>query len=441
MAIFLTEALSTAFSQTDGKTLAYFFCDSGFDKRKTATSVVRGLLFQFIQQHPQLLLDHLLPKYRGRGAELFKLFDALRTIFMAVAADQNTGRKYCIIDALDECDQESQRTLLWQLRETFKDRKTPSNARILVTSRPYPEIRQYLNPFANKDLASFPERQQDIDRCIKDRMAQLAEEKAYTEKVRIQVSDILRKKAEGTFLWVGLACEELKDIDSKDAVRVLENMPQGLHSLHKRLLDTALKRKAAKPDDIRRILSCVTVCLRPLSLSELSEACQLHQDEDDDGTRDQFTREHLASCRLMVIIQDGEVLLLHQFVKDFLVGAGTDHFNELEAHAYLAYRCVDLLIEQFRGTHKPHTSFSVYATYNWAYHARMAQSRFKVQDSQAEFFQIDSLCREQWLQRLSTEEDYRVILEKSSILQLRAKWRVLALVAYVSHLVVQELCR
>ncbi|KAF4345572.1 pfs domain protein [Fusarium beomiforme] len=60
MAIFLTEELSIAFSVTGRKTLAYFFCDSGFDKRKTATSVVRGLLLQLVQ-HYLRLLDYLTP--------------------------------------------------------------------------------------------------------------------------------------------------------------------------------------------------------------------------------------------------------------------------------------------------------------------------------------------------------------------------------------------
>lgn len=37
MAIFLAEELSTSFSSTDGKSLAYFFCDSANDTRKTAS--------------------------------------------------------------------------------------------------------------------------------------------------------------------------------------------------------------------------------------------------------------------------------------------------------------------------------------------------------------------------------------------------------------------
>jgi hypothetical protein len=75
------------------------------------------------------------------------------------------------------------------------------------------------------------------------------------------------------------------------------------------------------------------VVLQPLSVSELAEACQLHQEEDED-TRIQFTRENIGSCRLMVIIQGEKVLLLHQSMKGFLVGSSTvDFIQEAEAHA------------------------------------------------------------------------------------------------------------
>ncbi|RBA10996.1 hypothetical protein FPRO05_14321 [Fusarium proliferatum] len=354
MAIFLTEELSTTFFAKSEKALAYFFCDSGFEDRKTATSVVRGLLFQLVHEHPQLL-NYVLPKYNERGRELFKSFGTLWAIFMDAAADKNTGRKYCIIDALDECDRESQDILLRQLQKTFQSRNATPNIRILITSRPYPEIRKYLKKFTNKDLTSFPEAKQDIDRCIEERLADLADRQEYTDKVISQVRNILRDKADGTFLWVGLACKELENIPSKEAVKVLQRVPKDLHSLYKKLLDTALERRGlAHQVQVQRVLSFVAVCLRPLTVLELSEACQLHQYEEDLETRIQFTREQIESCRLMVIIQDEKVLLLHQSVKDFLARAGTGCFiNELETHADLAYRCVDLLINEYREKKQP----------------------------------------------------------------------------------------
>jgi DNA polymerase III delta prime subunit len=429
MAIFLTEELTKAFSRTDGKTLACFYCDSSDQKRKTATAVIRGLLFQLVRQHPQLL-GYILPEYNDRGAELFNSFDALWPIFLAAAVDQKTGQKYCIIDALDECDRESQDTLLRQFEETFSS-PTNSNIRILVTSRPYAEIERYLKRFASKDLASYPQRWPDIERYIEEKVIHLSQGLSYTNNVRKQVSNLLREKAGGTFLWVSLACEKLDGIPSRDAVRVLKNIPEGLDSLYKEFLDTDLERDGVRGNVIR-ILKFVAVSLRPLSVLEVSEACQLHLNEDDMGTREQFTREEIASCRLMVISQDDKVLLLHQSMRDYLEKAG--YLDELDAHAELAYRCVDLLIEEFYYSDLSFPHFSFYAAQNWPNHARMAGSKFAIRDSQAEFFDVNSPCREQWLERLRSGNVLNdQIPSNYSILHIAARWGLSTLVRYVYH--------
>ncbi|KAJ5781118.1 hypothetical protein N7457_006278 [Penicillium paradoxum] len=437
MAIYLTEELPTASSNMDGATLAYFFCDSGFHTRNNATSIVRGLLYQLVGQHRHLL-DYILPNYLTRGAELFTSFDALWNIFMAMVADRSIGRTYCIIDALDECDQESQQSLLYQLEETFQSGNVSPNVRILVTSRPYPEIRERLERFPNKDLASFSEGQGDIDLCIKERVNHLAERKRYTNKLQEQVRKILRDKAEGTFLWVGLACDELKDIPSNRVISALQNIPKGLNAIYKKLLETASERNETSGEDLRRLLGYMVVSLRPLTVSELCEACQLHQEEEDFETRIQFTHDSIDSCRLLIIVQDERVLLLHQSVKDYLAGASSSYFiGELEAHARLAYRCVDLLIAQFHSVDQAHTSFSDYATSEWTNHARMAKSSFKVQSAQTEFFQLISPCREQWLKRARSPTGLR-IPSKSSIFHVAARWGISALVDHASDLGFQE---
>ncbi|KAJ5881250.1 Pfs NACHT and Ankyrin domain protein [Penicillium subrubescens] len=438
MAVYLAEELAATFSNTDGGTLAYFFCDSGFDTRNTAISVIKGLLYQLVEQHAKLL-DYLLPKYHARGAELFASFDALWEIFITMMADENTGRKYCIIDALDECDRESQDTLLQQLEETFRSPNVSPNVRILVTSRPYPEIRESLQIFPNKDLASFPQRQKDVNIFIEEKVNFLAKRKKYTDKVKGQIREILQDKADGTFLWIGLACGELKDIPSSSVVRTLQRIPKGLTSLYTKLLEAALKDSESTGNDFRHLLSCVVVSSRPLTVLELAEACQLYQEEEDLETRLQFTHEYIESCRLMVIIQDEKVLLLHKSIKDFLVGTGSSNFiQELEAHARLAYRCVDLLIAQSRDANQSRSGFSVYATYGWANHARMAESSFTVQCSQAEFFEVDSPCREWWLRRVRAEYGFETLPTRFSIFHVAAEWGICALVDHAAELGAQK---
>ncbi|KAF2809501.1 uncharacterized protein BDZ99DRAFT_387998, partial [Mytilinidion resinicola] len=192
----------------------------------------------------------------------------------------------------------------------------------------------------------------------------------------------LSDKADGTFLWVGLACSELKLVDSKEAVKTLQALPKGLHLLYDKLLHTALNSKTEEDQaTIKRILSSVMVALRPLSLSELSVVCQIHQGEDEED-RIQFTREEIESCRLLITIQDETVLQLHQSVKDFLVWSGPDCFiNDCEAHADIAHRCVDEIIQSFYTETKQNNvalngDLSSYSIQFWAHHAHMAGPKF-----------------------------------------------------------------
>jgi hypothetical protein len=374
MAIFLTEELPKVFACTPGRTLAYFLCDSSFDTRKTASSVFRGLIWQLVQQNEEHS-SHLLRRYHERGQILFESFDALWSILMEIIA-QETGHIFCIIDALDECEKKSKGTLLRQLLN-LKFNNTASKLKLLITSRPYPEIKEHLEEFAlSANLAAFPESQQDVNRFVDEKVASLQNRKKYTNGIVACVKQILQIKSEGTFLWVGLACDELDKILSKDAIRTLEKLAQGLHALYQSLLASATKEN--NENVIKRILSFVVVSQRPPTVLELSQACQLHVDEDLE-IRIQFTRDDISSCRLMVIIQDNCVLLLHQSVQDLLVGSNSQRFLQKEqAHADAAYRCIDQIIGDSEEMHMiswfpDEWNFSRYAMTFWSDQARMAR--------------------------------------------------------------------
>jgi DNA polymerase III delta prime subunit len=208
MAITLAEELpKKIFLSVNSGTLAYFFCDSNFEERKTATAILRGLLYQLIKQNPRLL-QFLQLRYEERKETLFKSFDALWALFIDIAKDKATGKKYFIIDALDECDQESREIFLKQLNQTFLHHNLDlSNLHMLITSRPYPEIVEELGVFNNKELSSFDKSTQDIEMFIQQKVADFKTKKRYTTKIAAKISQILTEKAEGTFLWVGIACE------------------------------------------------------------------------------------------------------------------------------------------------------------------------------------------------------------------------------------------
>jgi hypothetical protein len=167
------------------KMLAYFFCESSSEDRATAIGILRGLLYQLMKQQPRLL-RFILSEYTYKKEELFRSFDCLWSIFMDVVNDPVTGTKYIIIDALDECDLASQKALLKKFAQFIRPSVSgylTSNLRILVTSRPYPEIQEYLDQFSHRDLSSFTESKKDIDIFISERVAELKARKRYTKKI------------------------------------------------------------------------------------------------------------------------------------------------------------------------------------------------------------------------------------------------------------------
>jgi hypothetical protein len=207
---------------------------------------------------------------------------------------------YCIIDALDECEPESQQVILRQIDQTFSrhnlKHSSPSNIHVLITSRPYPEIREWLSSFRFKDLALYQAVAHDLKKMIQQRVGILSKKKNYSKALAAEVSRILEDKAEGTFLWVGIAYNELERVPSMRAEKTLYNLPRGLHSLYQQLLHAAI---ASDDEDdqlvIVEMLTFVAFARRPLTIAELSEACQVSPDKDEDS-RLQFTREFVDMC-------------------------------------------------------------------------------------------------------------------------------------------------
>ncbi|OKL58633.1 hypothetical protein UA08_06123 [Talaromyces atroroseus] len=431
MAITLVEELSKTPSFASGqKLLAYFFCESSSGNRTTVTGVLRGILYHLVIQRPELL-RFILPKYNDRKATLFSSFDSLWGVLMDIVNDPATGTKYIIIDALDECDTESQKTLLKQFRQSFRDSTSGYSAphvRILVTSRPYQEIREDLEQFNNKDLGSFDKSKRDVELFISERVAQFRARKKYTKKIADEVTRILKEKAGGTFLWIGIACDELDEKQSKDAIRYLQGLPSGLYSLYQRLLDRCVQ---SNPDEakIKRLLSVIAVSRHPLSVSELSLVCELYIDEEEEE-RLIFTRDEIHSCRLLVVIQDDQVQLLHKSTKDFL----HRHFiSETKAHAMLAYRCVDRLIQYADANLKVNygdvmkDSFLRYSVFFWMEHVRLAMTDFAVVPSQVDFFSVNSKGMESWLE-LYRRSSRKPVPQEGTIFHVAAAWNILPLI-------------
>ncbi|KAJ4855338.1 NACHT domain-containing protein [Trichoderma breve] len=195
--------------------LGYFFCQATDSRINSASSVVAGLIFSLVRQNPTLF-SPICKRHEDKLSQLDgpNAWPVLTPI--------------CVVDALDECEHdyierglrliEPARRLSLELKE---------NAENVSKS-----VDVYINNF-------------------------------------ISVTT-LKRKANGTFLWVALVIEQLRDTDRRNVEEVLEEIPEGLENLYNLILQRANAKLRKKDREACQILlSIVTTAERPLHLEEL----------------------------------------------------------------------------------------------------------------------------------------------------------------------------
>ncbi|RAK81250.1 WD40 repeat-like protein [Aspergillus fijiensis CBS 313.89] len=426
MAITLTDEIAKQEPFLDGsKTLTYFFCDSADERRRTVTALLRGLLYQFQRQHSHFL-NHFQDRFLERGKDLFDSFEALWSIFIRIINDESIGHKYCVIDALDECENSSQ--LLTQLDQYYRNlpKQHENRLHILITSRPYPEICEYLQSFRHKDLGQYHQRKQDIKQMITEKVQDLKRRKNYTARIEREVTQILLDKAEGTFLWIGIACQELSSVRVRDAVQTLQRLPRGLDSLYRELLDNAIQQGEIEKTKIIEILQFVAVAKITMTVSQLSRACRSYED-DDDEERIAFFKDDIRMCRLMVIIEGNFVRLLHKSVEDFLLGVDNDDVTQrLKAHAALSYRCISYIVNWDLNNRSTDQDFLQYSTHFWTTHAHLAKKEFSILEQHRAFYDFAASHWIKWWS-IFTEGTSTICTSSFTLFHAAANWDIEAL--------------
>lgn len=418
--------------------LSFFFCDSGSEHQRTATSILRGLLYQIIKQCPTFI-EQMMSKYDVHGDRLFTSFDALWAVLMDIGRMSKGAEIYCIVDALDECETESQDILLRQIDLSFRKAthtsSVTSSLHFLIVSRPYPEIKDCLSIFRCVDLGSYKEITHDLRTMIQDKVQDLAMRKKYPESIAQKVPRLLEEKADGTFLWVGIACKELEEVPSRNAIKILEARPRGLYPLYRALLSAAVT--VSSPNDyplMKLLLVVVTFALRPLTIAEIAEACRLYLDEDL-NTRLQFTREIIDLCRLLVVIDNDHVRLLHTSVRDFLI-TEMPEINDAKSNYAIASRCIEVIFQNCRpgmdrsvleSTH----GFLGYSVLHWPQHASLAQTEFSVQSEHEQFFQDMLGTWSTWLDNYNhLKRGFWGALETGlTVIHVAARWGIIPLMS------------
>jgi hypothetical protein len=105
--------------------ILFYFVDTRKEKRNTAVSILRGLIWTLIEAREDLM-EHLLSNFIYQRENLFSQtsIEALWRIFVTMVKDRRAGRVYCLVDGVDECQEDSLRPLIIKLTRFFKEEQT-----------------------------------------------------------------------------------------------------------------------------------------------------------------------------------------------------------------------------------------------------------------------------------------------------------------------------
>jgi hypothetical protein len=132
---------------------------------------------------------------------------------------------------------------------------------------------------------------------------------------RSQVRDVIREKANGTFLWVALVARELEKAKIWRVLKVVEKMPATLEAFYDLMMDRARQSDEEEWENCQLVLSATTLAYRPLYLAELAIVSRLPPEIAGYTSR---VREVVALCGSFLTVKEGIVYLIHQSVKDYL---------------------------------------------------------------------------------------------------------------------------
>lgn len=333
----------------------YFFFYGQDPKLRTVSSLIRSLIHQLLKVASNAdIFKHILPKHK-KNEGLLDSNEELWIIFRNVISDPIFGTIYCVIDALDECEEseleDSKSTLLLRLRDLFSAMRSGSPRpflKVLITSRPNHDIG---NEFEDIPSIELKATSSDLEIYVESRLGGISPS-SLPRKFHPMVRKELRERAGGTFLWVSIVTGKLKKIRFPSESRIMEmieNLPIDLECMYQSLLD----QMSGSPDEeiYHKLLVWVVYAGRPLTLAELEEALaiRLNSKRRSDIVRHKPVLGDVTvtewSGGLLEVV-DGTVCLVHQSAKDFIVRKrlSTAFFSDtLSPNLYLAKVCMTYL--------------------------------------------------------------------------------------------------
>lgn len=351
-------------------------------RRTGAESTLRSTIREDDQLTEPMSLDQFQRKLRG--------------LFVSVDIH---ARVYFVLDGLND-DEGVKKVIMHEILRVNRSRATSHIFRCLISSRFACEARISNEDLIQIDLAAEAGVQHDMLRFATTRLVDILGTPPKPNLLILAVAKRLCSRANGVFLWLALALEDIQRMQSHgNLLETVNLLPASIDAFYQKALQQILPQNV---EMAQKIFSWLTVASRLLYLPELLEALAVTADHLQLGEKPPSAGKKLnlpktqgeiyRICGWLVTIgKEGIVSLRHPTLREYLLLAiepsNRSSGPVLAAHELLARSCLVLLSSAVwvdaspaladtepvlgRGTTSTLTN---YAVANWSVHYRLSET-------------------------------------------------------------------
>jgi WD40 repeat protein len=410
-------------------TCCYYFFNSQDQKRRSVKHMLSTIAFQ-VALRSKVFRERLIG-LRDSGSfsiDQLQATNIWESVFQGLLLRGGGGTEnpmFWIIDGLDEADHP-------EVLIRLLSKLAPSHLlRILIISRPIKEAMalRSLQIESTVDEIALDDTRDDIRAYAQEAVGYIFPDDAD----RDGICNKLLEKAQGSFLWVSLAIEELKYHWHTPGTlsQALDELPEGMEAFYDRMIQT-IASQPTKPRAMgSRILTWAMCSVRPLELGELKTALSL-----EFGAFLNLRDSVAQLCANFVIVKKSHVALVHDTARSFLLdrnGGQPLSIDPPSAHGHIAETCLKFLMDQKKDWRRTLTScqraafdkhpFLLYAVSSWAYHASQTSPAPGLRALVRTFLNKFALV---WIHAVALVSDMRILTRTGDSLRALAGWETQA---------------
>ncbi|KAK6331274.1 hypothetical protein TWF730_004362 [Orbilia blumenaviensis] len=326
------------------RTICYFFFKNDFEGQDRAITALSCILFQLFDEKRKSLSKEIIERFEIAGEGFSSSFKELWSALITATKinDTNTGEIVCVLDALDECNNDDRSLLIGKLGEFCKS-ENKSNLKFLITSRPISKIRNEfyesqpsqlsLIHLSGETEAEVEKISHEIGIFIKAKVKSIKKKFSLTDEMANIMLKRLTVVPNRTYLWVHLTLNLVENslgreinINKDVIVDIISSLPATVDEAYERILSTNIDIEKT-----RLLLKILVAAARPLRLREISLVMQLavedlcsYQGLDINSEQSKGVEQRISNylrnlCGLFVVVVQSTVYFIHQTAKEFLV--------------------------------------------------------------------------------------------------------------------------